>query len=105
MCGSPSAVADPPTWRVVVYNGYGRNGYFMVDGSLRQLSMDAGTSIFADGAAGSIVIKKPMPGPIYFAIIAAVKGTSLIDGDRRDRHDMHGRVGLPGTIQLRGTER
>lgn len=67
-------VPDPENWRAVLFNGYGRNGYFEIDGKTAFLPMDAGTSTFADGRAGSIVLETPDPAPIFFAIIAAVRG-------------------------------
>ena len=69
------SMADKQRWRMVSYNGYGRNGFYKIDGKTCVfMPMDAGREQTVLGSAGTLTVSNVEPGPVFFAMIAAEPG-------------------------------
>lgn len=60
----------PDEWNVLVYNGYGRNGYFKIDGRNVQMSSSSGNHIVVSGTQGRLQISNIIDGPIFLAFVS-----------------------------------
>ena len=71
------SMADKAKWRMVTYNGYGRNGWYKINETdCVFMPMDAGKEQTVPGSAGTLTIGDVVDGPVFFALIAAEPGVA-----------------------------